>query len=200
MEGNKIEKQNQMLKIVLLGIVLLMVPVISISAYYFLTKSVDSDNFASRDSDNAASRERKQTSTQTAATPVPSTTPAIAATATPSPAPTQSTISSQSAPKTTAASVSRIQFPKGQSSTTVSGITSFRNERTYTLGANKGQVMTVRLNSNTGGVAFNIYGKQYDSDATITIPATNNNIKITVYVYDKTLPTDTNYSLYVSIQ
>lgn len=78
-------------------------------------------------------------------------------------------------------SQTRVNFARGKSSTTVSGTLSANGKREYVLGARKGQRMTLRLTSNTGDAYVDVDGTDYGSGATITLPANDNNIRITVH-------------------
>lgn len=78
-------------------------------------------------------------------------------------------------------SQTRINFARGKNSTTVSGTISANGSRSYVLGAKKGQVMTLRLTSNTGDAYVDVDGTDYGSGTTTTLPSTDNNIRITVH-------------------
>lgn len=92
-------------------------------------------------------------------------------------------------------SQTRIQFARGRTSTTVNGSISAYSSRDYILGARRGQVMTVRLTSNTGDVHVDIGGNDVGTGTTITLRSTDDYI-ITVHNEGRAA----RYSLYISIR
>lgn len=94
-------------------------------------------------------------------------------------------------------SQTRINFARGKNSATVSGTVPIKLSREYVLGAKKGQVMTVRLTANSPEAFVDVEGRDLGKGGTITLPATDNNIRITIYG-DRRKPT--KFTLSVSIR
>ncbi len=92
-------------------------------------------------------------------------------------------------------SQTRIRFARGRTSTTVSGTVAGNGSRDYVLGARRGQMMTVRVTSNTGDVHVDIGGNDMGSGTTIELRSTDDYI-ITVHNEGRA----TRFSLYISIR
>lgn len=92
-------------------------------------------------------------------------------------------------------SQTRIRFARGRTSATVSGSIGNNGERNYILGASRGQVMTVRVTSNTGDVHVDLGGNDVGTGTTVTLRSTDDYI-ITVHNDGRAA----RYSLYVSIR
>ncbi len=92
-------------------------------------------------------------------------------------------------------SQTRLRFPRGRTSATVSGSISSLSSRSYVLGASRGQTMTVRVNSKTNGVWVDIGGNDVGKGTTIELRSTDDYI-ITVHNDGGA----TKYSLLVSIR
>jgi hypothetical protein len=92
-------------------------------------------------------------------------------------------------------SQTRIRFARGRASATVSGSIAAYGSRSYVLGAQRGQTMTVSVRSNNGDVHVDIGGNDVGTGETIELRSTDDYI-ITVHNEGGA----TRYSLYVSIR
>jgi len=97
MEETKMEKQNRILKTVLLVLIIPIVAVVSIAAYHFLTKS-DSDDFASKEKRTQKVSRSEPNDVKADSSPAAAATPAVVNSATPTAAATPSNTPTQ--PKT----------------------------------------------------------------------------------------------------
>jgi hypothetical protein len=89
----------------------------------------------------------------------------------------------------------RVRFARGKSSATVSGTLSNGYQRSYIVGARRGQKMTVRVRGN-GNLWLDIGGNDVGTGETIELRSTDDYI-ITVHNDDDAR---VRYSLYISIR
>jgi hypothetical protein len=93
-------------------------------------------------------------------------------------------------------SQTRVRFARGRTSATLSGTLSGYGSRSYVLGASRGQMMTVRVSSNSGRVWVDIGGNDVGRGTSVELRSTDDYI-ITVH---NELGNATKYSLYVGIR
>ena len=89
----------------------------------------------------------------------------------------------------------RIRFPRGRSSATVTGRLAGGTERSYILRASAGQTMTVRVTSENASVWVDLGGNDVGKGTTVELRSTDEYI-ITVHNDGST----TAYTLYVAIR